>query len=64
MAPVQFVLLDDFQGRLLHLGEPLSVFLHVPKRLLDQAMPEANAGKQKQLLIHQFLTRLPTHVSR
>ena len=27
-------------------------------------MPEADAATRKQLLIHQFLTGLPTHVSR
>ena len=64
MAPVRFVSLGDFHGRRLHLGEPLSVFLHVLKRLLDQAMPEADAATRNQLLIHQFLTGLPTHVSR
>ena len=40
------------------------MFLHVLKRLLDQAMPEAYAATWNQLLIHQFLTGLPTHVSK
>ena len=53
MAPVRFVSLEDFQGRRLHPGESsLSVFLHVLRRLLDQAMPEANAATRKQLLLH------------
>ena len=60
MAPVRFVSLEDFQGTQLHLGEPLSVFLHV----LDQVMLEANAATWRQLLIHQFLTGLTTYVSR
>ena len=64
MAPVRFVSLEDFKGRRLLPGEPLSVLLHVLKQLLEQAMPEADAATRKQLLIHQFLTRLPTHVSR
>ena len=34
------VSLGDFHGRRIHPGEPLSVFLRVLKRLLDQAMPE------------------------
>ena len=64
VALVRFVSLEDFQGRRLHPREPLSVFLHMLKRLLDQAMPEADTATRKQLLIHQFLTGLPTHVSR
>ena len=64
MAPVRFVSLEDFKGRRLLPGEPLSVFLHVLKQLLEQVMPEADAATRKQLLIHQFLTGLPTHMSR
>ena len=52
MVPVRFVSLGDLHGRRLHPGEPLSVFLHVLKRLLDQAMPGANAATRNQLLIH------------
>ena len=64
MAPVRFVSLEDFKGRRLLPGEPLLVFLHVLKQLLEQAMPEADAATRKQLHIHQFLTGLPMHVSR
>ena len=64
MAPARFVSLEDFQGRRLHPGESLSVFLHVLKRLLDQVMPEADAATRKQLLLHQFLNGLPNYVSR
>ena len=49
MAPVRFVSLEDFKGRRLLPGEPLSVFLHVLKQLLEQAMPEADAATWKQL---------------
>ena len=64
MAPVKFVSLGDFHARRLHPGESLSVFLHELKRLLDQAMPEAEAATRTQLVLHQFITGLPVHVSK
>ena len=64
MAPVQFVTLGDFHARRSRPGESLSVFLHELKRLLDQAMPGADADTRKQLLLHQFITGLPAHVSK
>ena len=36
MALVRFVSLEDFKGRRLLPGEPLSVFLHVLKQLTQQ----------------------------
>ena len=64
MSPVRFISMDDFhRHRLLH-GESLSVFIHELKRLLDQAMPDADAQTRKQLLIHQFLTGIPVEVSK
>ena len=64
MSPVQFVSIDDFHRRKLLLSEPLSVFAHELKRLMDQAMPDADAATCKQLLIHQFLTGIPDEVSK
>ena len=64
MALARFVSLKDFKGKRLLSGEPLLVFLHVLKQLLEQVMPEADAATRKQLLIHHFLTGLPTHMSR
>ena len=64
MAPVKFVSLGDFHTRQLRPGESLSVFLHKLKRLLDQAMPEAEAATRTQLVLHQFITGLPVHVSK
>ena len=64
MGPVQFVSMDDFHRRRLLPGESLSVFVHELKRLMDQAMPEADAPTRKQLLIHQFLTGVPVEVSK
>ena len=63
MALARFVSLKDFKERWLLSGESLLVFLHVLKQLLEQAMPEADAATRKQLLTHQFLTGLPTHMS-
>ena len=45
-------------------SESLSEFVHNLKRLLHQAMPEADAATRKQLLIHQFLTGIPVEVSK
>ena len=64
MNPVQFVSIDDFYRRKLLPGEPLSVFVHELKRLMDQAMPDTDAGTRKQLLTHQFLTGIPHEVSK
>ena len=64
MGPVQFILMDDFHRCWLLPGESLSVFIHELKRLMDQAMPDADAQTRKQLLIHQFLTGIPLEVSK
>ena len=64
MAPVKFVSLGNFHARQLRPGESLSVFLHDLKWLLDQAMPEAEAATRTQLVLHQFITGLPVHVSK
>ena len=64
MGPVQFVSMDDFHRHQLLPNESLSVFVHELKRLLHQAMPEADATTRKQLLIHQFLTGIPVEVSK
>ena len=54
MAPARFVLLSDFHKRMLHPGEALSVYVHELKRLLEQALPDADANTSKQLLLHQL----------
>ena len=54
MSLVQFVSIDDFYRRKLLPGEPLSVFVHELKRLMDEAMPDADVATRKQLLTHQF----------
>ena len=64
MGPVRFVSMDDFHRRRLLPSESLSVFSHELKRLIDQAMPTADATTRQQLLIHQFLAGLPTEVSK
>ena len=55
MAPVKFVSLEDFHARRLYPGESLSVLLHKLKRLLDQAMPEAEAATRTQLVLHHLV---------
>jgi len=56
--------MDDFHCRELLPGESLSFFVHKLKRLIGQAMPEADAVIFQQMLIHQLLTGHPTEVSR
>ena len=56
--------MDDFYHRWLLPGESLFVFSHELKKLIDQAMPTADAATRQQLLIHQFLTGMPTEVSK
>ena len=63
MAPARFVSLADFHKRTLLPGEPLSIFAHELKRLLEQALPTADAGTSKQLLLHQFINGLPGSIS-
>ena len=64
MGPVKFVSMDDFHHRRSLPHEPLSVFSHELKRLIDQAMPKADADTRNQLLIHQFLNGLTTEISK
>ena len=64
MAPVKFVSLEDFHARRLLPGESLSVFVHQLKQMLTQAMPTVNAETREQLLLHQFVTGLPSHVGK
>ena len=64
MSPVKFVSLEEFHARKLLPGESLSVFVHQLKRLLNQAMPTVDAGTKGQLLLHQFVTGLPSRVSK
>ena len=64
MGPMQFVSMNNFHRRRLLPGEPLSIFVHELKRLLDQAMLEIDATTQQQLLLHQFLTGIPVEVSK
>ena len=64
MAPVHFVSFDKFRARKIQPNEALSVYLHELKQLLRRAMPDADAGTCDQLLLHQFVGGLPTHISK
>ena len=59
-----FVSLEDFHQRNLRPSEPVSVFVHDLKGLLDWAMPKVEKVVRDKLLLHQFLTGLPDAVSR
>ena len=61
---MSFISLDDFHKRVLRPEEPLSLYVHELKQLLNQAMPEITAQTAEQLLLHQFLTGLPQEVSK
>ena len=63
MAPMGFTSLEDFHQRKLQPGEPVSVYLHDLKRLLDQALPDLEANARKQVVLHQFMSGLPSNVS-
>jgi hypothetical protein len=64
MVPQSFVSLDDFHKRRLHIGEPISVYVHELKKLLDHAMPTLDTGARDQLLLHQFLAGIPRDISK
>ena len=64
MVPVRFVSLNDFRARKSQPNEALSVFFHELRQLLKQAMPQASEDIQKQLLLHQFVSRLPANISK
>ena len=62
--PQAFVSLDGFHKRRLHLGEPISVYVHEMKKLLSPAMPELVGGPRDQLLLHQFLSGILEDISK
>ena len=64
MAPQLFVSLGDFHKRRLLPNEPISVYVHELKKLLDQAMPELDTGARDQLLLHEFLVGIPRDISK
>ena len=64
MAPQSFVSLDGFHKRRLHPGEPISVYVHELKKLLDHAMPTLDTEARDQLLLHQFLAGIPRDISK
>ena len=64
ISPMRFVSLEDFNVRRLLPGESLSVFMYQLKWILIQAIPMADVGTREQLLLHQFVARLPGHVSK
>ena len=64
IMPMAFTSLEEFHQRKLHPGEALSVYVHNLKVLLERAMPGINATSRGQLLLHQFLTGIPMHVSQ
>ena len=63
MAPMGFTSLEDFHRRKLQPGESVSVYLHDLKRLLDKALPDLEANARKQVVLHQFMSELPTNIS-
>ena len=63
MSPMGFASLEDFHKRKIQPGESISIYVHDLKRLLDQAMPELEQNARSQLVLHQFMAGLPTHIS-
>ena len=64
MKPTKFFLLDDYHWQNLRPSQPIPVFVYELKKFLDQAMLNLNASIREQLLLHQFLSRLPNTVSQ
>ena len=64
LLPPVFSALDKFKQRSMLPGETLPLFLHDLKRLLDQAMPDLPRDAREQLILHQFLSGLPTTISK
>ena len=64
IKPMSFISLDDFHKWALHPEEPLSLYIHELKELLNQAILEITAHTKEQLLLHQFLTGLSHEVSK
>ena len=60
LMPIAFTLLDKFHARKLLPGEPLTVFSHDLRKLIDRAMPEIDSKAR----YHQFIAGLPLRVSR
>ena len=63
MAPMGFTSLEEFHRQKLQPGESVSVYLHDLKRLLDQALPDLEANARKQVVLHQFMSGLPSNIS-
>ena len=64
MKPMGFVSLDGFHRRKLQPGEALSVSVHDLKKLIDQAIPDMVKEVKESLLLHQFLSGLPSPITR
>ena len=64
MMSMEFVSLDGFHRRKLRPGEPISVFVHELKQLLEHALPGLEKPARDTLLLHQFLASVPDNVSR
>jgi hypothetical protein len=64
LMPAGFLSLEEFYKRKLHPGEPLQMFIHELKTLLNRAMPDMDVATRDQLLLHQFLAGIPLGVSK
>ena len=60
MAPTEFVSLEEFHSHKMRPGEAIALYLYD----LKQAMHELEVNASKPLLLHQFLSGLPTPISR
>ena len=64
MTPLPFTALEEFHARKLYPGEALSLFTQDLKQPLQTAIPRLDKKAGEQMSIHQFLTGLPTTISR
>ena len=63
LAPLEFVLLEEFQKRAIFPDESIGMYLYELKWLLWQAMPALAEDTSQHLLIYQFLAGLLAPVS-
>ena len=60
----RFIVLHEFESRKLLPGESPQEFLHSLKQLLTKAIPEMDMYAREQLLLHRFLSGLPSQYAR
>ena len=64
LTPMAFSSLEEFHKRKLLPGEGLNVYVQSLKKMLQQAMPGLTKESRDQLILHQFISGLPSSISK